>query len=260
MALTPGSIGVFAGLESPLAIQEPAFIGRSVAVGGIIASVLLGAAGCRSLMRRYRTADGRVRSQIRWFLWAGSIGGVSAGTGVVLFSFSPDILSGPREALLVTSVALAAALLPIACAIGILHHRLYDIDQLISRTFVYGSLVALVAGAYSAGLAALERVSVALTGESSDFGVVLTTLILVVTFEPIERRLDRYAERFKHRSGLRLAGVPPNMRNAGRRRPQRAKSLTARTSRSRPARYAAAIASTPAAIPAARRSAGSFRR
>ena len=207
LAVTPGSIGVFAGLQSPLAV-EPALIGRAFELAGAVAIVLLAAAGFRSLIGRYRAADDTTRHQIRWFLWAGAVGILGAGLGTLAFSVAPEILTGPGETLLTVFVALTSALLPIACATGILRYRLYDIDRIISRTFVYGSLLALIAGGYTAGLVAMRQIAIALTGEPSDFSVVLITLVLAVSFEPVKRRLQKFAERFKEHDA-EIAPITP---------------------------------------------------
>lgn len=196
VALTPGSIGIYAGLANPIAPAVSPLVGRAVTVVGALAIVGLLAVGFRSLWVRYRSADRVVRAQIRWFVWAGGIGASVAIGIVAILTIHPGVLTGPTETVLLVLFAAAAALMPIACAIAILRHGLYEIDRLISRTFVYGSLLAIVAGAYSAGIEALDRLFVAVTGERSDLVAVLTTLILAISFEPLKMRLTRFAERF----------------------------------------------------------------
>lgn len=196
VALMPGSIGIFAGLQSPLSV-EPPIVGQTLATGGLVATILAAVAGWWSLLRRFHASDHRTRLQIRWFLWAATVGILIVGLGILVLNVFPGVLAGPGEALLLVSVMAASALVPVACAISILRHRLYDIDRIISRTLVYGSLLAVIAGAYTAGLAALQRISTALTGEDSDLSIVLTTLVLAISFTPIKRRLEKLAERFK---------------------------------------------------------------
>ena len=90
-------------------------------------------------------------------------------------------------------VATQSVTLPIAALIAILRDRLYDIDRLISRTFVYGLLTAILAGLYSALIRPLQRGLVDVTGQSSETALVLTTLILATTFTPIKKRLEEIA-------------------------------------------------------------------
>ena len=87
----------------------------------------------------------------------------------------------------------AAIFVPVAAMIAILRHRLYEIDRIIGRTFVYGALTAILAGLYSAGIQLFTWFFKELTGQSSDGALVLTTLVLATTFTPIKRRLERIA-------------------------------------------------------------------
>jgi hypothetical protein len=195
IALTPGSIGLFTGLDNPLALADPV-VGRLLTIAGVAGVVAVSLTGLRSLAVRYRMAGTLEREEIRWFVWAGSLGAAVALLVTVLEILDPAVLSGPFEGLLVGLFAAAAALMPIACAIAILRHGLYDIDRLISQTFVYGVLLALIAGTYSAGLQALNKLVIAITGQSSDLATVLLTLVLAISFEPLKRRLTEFAKRF----------------------------------------------------------------
>jgi len=92
----------------------------------------------------------------------------------------------------------AAITVPVAALIAITRYRLYDIDRLIGRTFVYGSLTAILAGVYAASIRSFTAFFVGVTGESSDTALVLTTLVLATSFTPIKQRLETVAgERFR---------------------------------------------------------------
>jgi hypothetical protein len=89
-------------------------------------------------------------------------------------------------------------MLPISVFRAITSHHLYEIDQIISRTFAYGALTAILAGVYTASVRLFNWVFVAVTGQESEAALVITTLILATTFTPIKTRLERFAgERFK---------------------------------------------------------------
>jgi hypothetical protein len=195
--LTPVGMGIFTGVVNPFGIALDESLGRAISVLGVIMSVVLGALACRSLLNRYRAADPVQREQIRWFVWAGGLAVVLAGGILVLIAIFPNILATSAEAIVLVTFSLGAAMLPIACAIAIRRYHLYDIDRLISQTFVYTSLVAIVAGVYAALITGLQRLSVILTGEETDFSIVVTTLVLAVVFEPLKKRLEGFAERFR---------------------------------------------------------------
>jgi hypothetical protein len=91
--------------------------------------------------------------------------------------------------------------------VALFRHRLYDIDVLINRTFVYASLVAILAGLYAASIQLFKAIFVAVTGDESDAAIVITTLILATTFTPIKNRLEEIARRhFKEPAEAAAAG------------------------------------------------------
>jgi hypothetical protein len=55
--------------------------------------------------------------------------------------------------------------IPVATGIAILRYRLYDIDRIINRTLVYGSLSAFLALVYFVGVATTQAIFRALTGQ-----------------------------------------------------------------------------------------------
>ena len=102
----------------------------------------------------------RAASRLAWSLWAITLAAANA-----LF--------------LVTSEGIIVSI-----GIAILRYRLYDIDILINRTLVYGSLTATLVALYFAAIVVLQRVFVLLTGQSSTVAVVASTLLIAVLFTP----------------------------------------------------------------------------
>jgi hypothetical protein len=79
---------------------------------------------------------------------------------------------------------------PIAIGVAILRYRLYEIDTLINRTLVYGSLTATLVVLYFGAILVLQRVFVALTGQQSTLAVVASTLAIAALFDPLRRGLQ----------------------------------------------------------------------
>ena len=83
-----------------------------------------------------------------------------------------------------------AIVVPLAALVAILRYHLYEIETIIGRTLVYGSLTAILAGIYTAGIRLFNWLFVEMTGEDSDVALVVTTLVLATTFTPIKTWLE----------------------------------------------------------------------
>ena len=90
--------------------------------------------------------------------------------------------------------------IPVAVGVAVLKYRLYDIDLLINRTLVYGSLTAVLVAFYFALIVVLQRVFVLLTGQRSALAVVASTLLIAALFNPLRRRIQSFIDRRFYRS------------------------------------------------------------
>src|SRR5215204_5562296 len=106
-----------------------------------------------SLLVRFRRARGDERQQIKWFASAAALTLV----WIVVFGQSTRGLPGAIVAL---SGLLVIPSIPIATGIAILRYRLYDIDRIINRTLVYGSLTVTLVALYFGGIVVLQRIFV----------------------------------------------------------------------------------------------------
>ena len=96
--------------------------------------------------------------------------------------------------LVATLVGLAG--LPIALGIAIMRYRLHDIDIIINRTLVYGTLTAVMAGIFEVSVVTLQHVLLVLThAEDSQLAYFVTAMVMAALFEPIKRRIDAFMER-----------------------------------------------------------------
>jgi hypothetical protein len=95
--------------------------------------------------------------------------------------------------LLVTVPALVT--IPAAIGIAILRYRLYDIDRLLNRTLVYGSLTALLAGVYGGGVLILGQMFGGMGGNPPSWVIAGTTLAVAALFQPARRRVQQVVDR-----------------------------------------------------------------
>jgi hypothetical protein len=96
--------------------------------------------------------------------------------------------------------ALSFLLIPLSIGVAVLRSHLFDIDVLINRTLVYGSLTATLVALYFGGIVVLQRLFVALTGEKSTLAVVASTLVIAALFTPLRRRIQSFIDRRFYRS------------------------------------------------------------
>ena len=94
-------------------------------------------------------------------------------------------------------IAIALLVLPILTGVAIVKHRLYDIDVVINRTLVYGSLTVMLALVYFGGVATTQAIFRVLTGQERlpQLAVVASTLAIAALFDPLRRRVQRFIDR-----------------------------------------------------------------
>jgi hypothetical protein len=171
-------------IDNPIGIEGLGNV-EDLPVFSVLTSLLvvciIGAAA--SVVMRFRRSSGAERQQMKWFVYA-----VVPMLLIPTDGFLPGIIS---------SVALSVVLigLPTAIGIAVLRYRLYEIDTLINRTLVYGSLTATLVALYFGGIVVLQRVFVALTGEQSTLAVVASTLLIAALFTPLRRRIQSFIDR-----------------------------------------------------------------
>lgn len=180
-ALRPGPLANHPVVDNPLGVE---FLATAVEAAGVAGTALfLTALGgtLASLVVRYRRGTPTERRQLTWLLYAAA---------VLVIAVVADAVFGRGP--VTSAVGLAAlAFVPVAVAIAVVRHRLFDIDLIVNRSLVYGVL--------TAGVAAIYALTTALLGGwlrgDETLRAVLATAVAAAAFEPARRRLQRMVDR-----------------------------------------------------------------
>ncbi len=193
-AFSPGPLWAIGGaVENPLGMEALGGLGTISAVGPVETVLyVLGIVAAASLFLRMRRAKGVARQQIKWFTYAAVVL-VSGGVLDFTVSEATGLLWAGKIGFVLTIIGLAG--MPMAIGIAVLRYRLYNIDRIINRTLVYGSLTAMLLAVYVADIVVFQRIFVFLTGEKSTLAVVASTLIIAALFNPLRRRIQSFIDR-----------------------------------------------------------------
>lgn len=185
--LAPGPSNV-AHVPNPLGVVQ--FPPALDAVTGALAIAAL-PAGALSALVRLRGAVGIERQQVKLFVY---------GMAIALAITTISIFTG-WNGIAGYLASFVLSLVPVTVGAAILRYRLYDIDVIINRTLVYGSLTLTLGAVYVAGVVGLEALFRALTGQRSDLAIAIATLAVAALFNPWRRRLQVFIDRrfYRHR-------------------------------------------------------------
>src|SRR5215204_5651194 len=191
-AFSPGAyMGSLGPIRNPLGIEGFTQFYKAVVY---TMSPALFIAAVFSLFIRLRRAVGVERQQLKWLAYAA--GGLAVVTPLIIISIAIDT---PRWYVWVTNAILTAVTpgVPISIGIAILRYRLYDIDIIINRTLVYGSLTVLLVLVYFGGVTATQTLFRYLTGQEQQpqLAVVVSTLAIAALFTPLRRRIQSFIDR-----------------------------------------------------------------
>ncbi len=169
---------------------------------------------------RYRRVSTPTQSQqTKWVVF-----GVSMGVGgflllVSLGRFFPSLFPVGSLANLIADAAGIGLmlLLPLSIGFAVLRSRLWDIDLIINRTLVYGTLTAVLALVYVGLVIALQFLLRGLISQTSDIAIVASTLAIAALFHPlchrIQQAIDRRFYRRKYDAAQTLATFSATLRD-----------------------------------------------
>ena len=186
-ALGPGPLENFPQIMNPYGVDS--LILDAVAVTGYILASTSMVASAVSLIVRTRRAGRVERQQIKWLAYGGAV-----AVGAVFVGGVIAVWIGEVGISLITIGLLGV---PISTGVAIARYRLYEIDIIINRTLVYGSLTAILAGVYFGSVTATQALFSILTDQQElpQVVVVTSTLLIAALFNPSRRRIQSFIDR-----------------------------------------------------------------
>ena len=157
---------------------------------------LLGILVSGQIYRYVRVSRPAERQQIKWVVF-GLTAAIAVFISTVIVGKVFPVLSQPGLSSLLyvlaglTIIDLSFLLVPLSIGIAILRYRLWDIDVLINRTLVYGTLSAVLAAVFAITDTLLLPLFVQsiLGKDDPSLNAVIAALIIAVIFEPLRRRI-----------------------------------------------------------------------
>jgi hypothetical protein len=201
-AVTPGPLESHNRVLNPLGVPDLAGFASFISTYLYLLLPVFAVLGVVSLVLRYRRAEQQPRQQIKWFVY----GAVMMVTIVLVGFFIASQITNDlalSNAVGNMSFAVAILALPLGVGIGVLRYRLYDIDILIKRTLVYGSLTAILAALYFGLVIGAQQLAHHLTGQQDaqqPVVIVLSTLLIAALFTPLRGWLQRWIDQRFYRS------------------------------------------------------------
>jgi hypothetical protein len=163
-------------------------------VGGFIANlalVVLIVSALLAVLVRFRRSKGAERQQMKWF---------ALGTSLLVLCAAIMLLTSSESNNNNVVFAIGITFVPISIGIAVLRARLYDIDIIINRALVYGSLTVSLAAVYFGLVLGFQfvvthRVSGLAAQSQQPIVIVLSTLLIAALFTPLRSRLQRTIDR-----------------------------------------------------------------
>jgi hypothetical protein len=161
---------------------------KLILVLGLVTGVLVIA----SVFVRRRRAGTELRKQLAWL---GYVAALTALWGALL-AVGGLVDPGPANSWLGTLLwsfmeLTPVAGIPVACAVAVLRYRLYEIDNIISRTLAYAIVTGLLVGVY----AGLVLLATQVLKVHTPVAVAASTLAAAALFAPLRSRVQRLVDR-----------------------------------------------------------------
>ena len=182
---------------------------------GLLASII-----AVQIYRYRKVSTSKQRQQTKWVVYGltVAISGFVATLIMESIFFATDNQSGPPANLIgFTLLDFFLLFIPLSIGFAILRSRLWDIDIIINRTLVYGTLSLMLVLIYFGLVFAVQYLLRGIINQNNDVAIVVSTLVIAALFNPLRHRIqkiiDRRFYRRKYDAAKTLAAFSVTLRN-----------------------------------------------
>jgi signal transduction histidine kinase len=181
-------------LENPVGFlsvaQPPWVVFMFILLGMFIAG--LGCVG--ALLWRFTRSSGEQRQQLKWVAYAAAVIGV-LGLATLVGATGSSVVGRTVVILFLLSVGIG---IPLAIAVAVFRYHLYDLDFVVKRTIVLGTLAAFISLVYVGVVVALgSRIP---NGSDNSLIVYSAAAVVAIGFQPVRTKAGRMADRLVYGS------------------------------------------------------------
>lgn len=186
-AVEPGEMDGFPGIANPLALTAVVDVLRAALAVATAAYLVAFLVAVGSIFARLRRAEGVERQQLKWFALSAALFVASQVANVLPLGLDDSWLG-------LVTVVLSLLAMPLAIGLAVLRYRLYDVDVVIKRTLVYGTLTVALVTTYLGLVLVLQSFLRPVSGDS-DLAVAVSTLAVAALFRPLRSQIKRGVDR-----------------------------------------------------------------
>jgi hypothetical protein len=156
---------------------------------------------CLIILQVYRYRHVSTTTQRQQTKWVIAGFAIAFGPLVITLTIEYTLLTQifPTSSLLISLMQLFFGLLlimfPLSIGFAILRYRLWDIDRLVNRTLVYGSLTVSLALIYFGLIFAIQLLLRGIINQNNAVAIVISTLVSATLFNPLRHRIQKIIDR-----------------------------------------------------------------
>ena len=194
--LAPGKFGdeagAFADYQNPLGVEalrpvlSVAIVSLAMLPIGVIGSLV-------ALVRRFRRSTGIERLQLRLLVTAASFVAI-VYTIALLISFAGSWgVNQPTWMSILQNISVFSfGLIPIAIGVSVLRYHLFDIDVVINRALLYGTIAVVITAVY---VGIVVGIGALVGSQGEPILSAAAAAIIAIAFQPLRTRAQRFADR-----------------------------------------------------------------